>query len=611
MKNKIMMKRTVFLLVCILAGLNLYADNLKFEAAATDVVVVEQQIRLSYTVNSQSVKNFRAPDMSPFEVLMGPTQSSQSSVQIINGNYTSSKSTTFTYILLASKTGTFSIPGATIEAEGEKLKSNSVTIKVLPADKANGVDNGQRGEGQTSSSSVSKVSDKDLFIVATANKTTVHEQEAVLLTYKVYTVLNLTSLQGKMPDLKGFHIQEVELPRQKSFSLEHYNGRNYKTVVWSQYVLFPQQSGKLEVPSITFEGIVSQRVQSDDPFEAFFNGGSNYIDVKKQIRTPKITLNVKSLPSGKPEGFSGAVGEFSLSSSINSTQVSTNDAVTLKLKISGTGNMKLIAAPEVAFPSDFETYDPKVDNQFSLSKNGQSGSKEIEYLAIPRHPGTYKIPAVKFSYFDLKTQQYKTLQTEEYTLTVVKGKGNADQVVADYTSKEDLKILGQDIHFIKLNSNVTYNQTPFFGSWGYWIVHIVALCLFFIILYVFHRNASENKNTAKVRTKKANKVAIRRMKQANKLLSENKTGEFYDEVLKALWGYISDKLSMPVSELSKDNIESELLKHKISEELVHDFLGILNECEFARYAPGSQSDTMDKVYTNAIDIISKMEGQIK
>ncbi len=609
--NKIMMKRTVFLLVCILAGLNLYADDLKFETSATDVVVVDNQFRLSYTVNSQDVKNFRAPDMSPFEVLMGPTQSSQSSYQVINGSYTSSKSTTFTYILLATKAGTFKIPGATITADGENLKSNAVTVKVLPADKASGIDDGQRGEGQTSKSSVGKVSDKDLFIVATANKTTVHEQEAVLLTYKVYTVLNLTSLQGKMPDLKGFHIQEVELPRQKSFSLDHYNGRNYKTVVWSQYVLFPQQSGKLEVPSITFEGIVSQRVQSDDPFEAFFNGGSNYVDVKKQIRTPKITLNVKPLPNGKPENFSGAVGEFTLNSSINGTQVTTNDPVTLKLTISGTGNMKLIATPDVAFPSDFETYDPQVNNKFSLSKNGQTGSKEIEYLAIPRHPGTYKIPAVKFSYFDLKTQKYKTLQTEEYSLTVVKGKGNSDQVVADYTNKEDLKILGQDIRFIKLNGDVDYNKSPFFGSLAYWLIYVVALCLFGIFLYAYGKRTSANKDTAKVRTKKANKVAIRRMKQANKLLAENKTGEFYDEVLKTLWGYISDKLSMPVSQLSKDNIESELLKHQISEDLVREFLNILNECEFARYAPGSQSDTMDKVYTNAIDIISKMEGQIK
>lgn len=609
--NKIMMKRTIFLMVCILAGLNLYADDLKFETSAPDVVVVDNQFRLSYSVNSQDVKNFRAPDMSPFEVLMGPTQSSQSSYQVINGSYTSSKSTTFTYILLATKAGTFNIPGATITADGEKLKSNAVTVKVLPADKANGIDDGQKGEGQASKSSVGKVSDKDLFIVATANKTTVHEQEAVLLTYKVYTVLNLTSLQGKMPDLKGFHIQEVELPRQKSFSLEHYKGRNYKTVVWSQYVLFPQQSGKLEVPSITFEGIVSQRVQSEDPFEAFFNGGSNYVDVKKQIRTPKITLNVKPLPTGKPENYSGAVGEFTLKSSINSTKVTTNDAVTLKLTISGTGNMKLIAAPDVAFPNDFETYDPKVDNKFSLSKNGQTGSKEIEYLAIPRHPGTYKIPAVKFSYFDLKTKQYKTLKTEEYTLTVVKGKGNADQVMADYTNKEDLKILGQDIRFIKLNSEVNYNKSLFFGSFGYWVIYVVALCLFLIFLYAYGKRTSANKDTAKVRTKKANKVAIRRMKQANKLLAEKKTGEFYDEVLKTLWGYISDKLSMPVSQLSKDNIESELLKHRISEDLVREFLNILNECEFARYAPGSQSDTMDKVYTNAIDIISKMEGQIK
>ncbi len=380
----------------------------------------------------------------------------------------------------------------------------------------------------------------------------------------------------------------------------------------SQYVQLPQQSGKLEIPSITFEGVVAQQIQSDDPFEAFFNGGTNYVEVKKALTTPKIMIDVKPLPSGKPANFSGAVGDFSINSSINATELKTNDAITIKLVISGTGNMKLISTPEVDFPKDFDVYDPKVDNKFSLTKNGLSGNKVIEYLAIPRHAGTYKIPPIEFSYFDLKTKSYKTLKTKEFEVNVEKGKGNAEQVLADFTNKEDLKILGEDIHFIKMGNDTLRSKGQyFFGSLGYYLCYIVPLCLLIAFIIIYRKQAVENANIAKVRTKKANKIATKRMRYASRLLSENKKNEFYDEVLKALWGYISDKLNISVSQLSKDNIESELVKYGISQELRENFIGILNECEFARYAPGDESEAMDKMYASAVDIISKMENQIK
>ncbi len=253
------------------------------------------------------------------------------------------------------------------------MKSNAVTIKVLPPDQTQGLNAAQQGQNSQSSSQgqsqTANISDKDLFITATASKTKVYEQEAILLTYKVYTTLNLTSLDNSQPDMKGFHTQEVELPRNKQMDMEHYQGRNYKTLVWRQYVLFPQQSGDLEIPSVNFEAVVTQQVHSRDPFEAFFNGG-NYVNVRKNIVAPKIKIHVDPLPAGKPANFSGAVGEFSISSSINATELKTNDAVTVKLVISGTGNMKLINTPEIAFPQDFEIYDPKVDNQYKLPTNG-------------------------------------------------------------------------------------------------------------------------------------------------------------------------------------------------------------------------------------------------
>ena len=582
-------------------------------AEAADVVVSGDQVRLVFTVNSQDIKDFRAPSIKGFDVLMGPSRSQQSSIQIINGKRTSNSSTAFTYILLAGSPGTYTIPAASVEVNGEKVFSNAISIKVLPQDQNSG-NSGNNGGGSASSSrsraAGSRISANDLFITATASKTTVHEQEAILLTYKVYTVVNLRQLYGKMPDLKGFHTQEVELPQQKTFTLEHYKGRNYNTTVWSQYVLFPQQTGKLEIPSITFDGVVAQQTVSDDPFDAFFNGGG-YVEVKKKITTPKVVINVQPLPA-KPAGFSGAVGEFKLASSINATDVKTNDAVTIKLTLSGTGNMKLIGTPEVKFPQDFEIYDPKVTDDYKLTNSGLTGTKTFEYLAIPRHAGNFTIPAVEFTYFDLKSNSYKTLKTEAYNLKVAKGQGNADQVISDFTNKESVKMLGKDIRFIKLgDSSLRPKGDFFFGTVGYYLCYLIPLLLFVVFAVIYRQKALENANVAKVKTKKANKVATRRMKLAGKLLAENKKNEFYDEVLKALWGYISDKLSIPVSQLSKDNIEAELTNYGVQEALIAEFIGVLNECEYARYAPGNENEAMDKVYSASVEVISKMENSIK
>ena len=622
------MRKIIFLLFTILAAWQVKAaDKVRFVAEAADVVVSGDQVRLVFTVNSQDIKDFRAPSIKGFDVLMGPSRSQQSSIQIINGKRTSNSSTAFTYILLAGSPGTYTIPAASVEVNGEKVFSNAISIKVLPQDQNSG-NSGNNGGGSASSSrsqaAGSRISANDLFITATASKTTVHEQEAILLTYKVYTVVNLRQLYGKMPDLKGFHTQEVELPQQKTFTLEHYKGRNYNTTVWSQYVLFPQQNNtpirmvrnfsgqhKLAIrTSITFDGVVAQQTVSDDPFDAFFNGGG-HVEVKKKITTPKVVINVQPLPA-KPAGFSGAVGEFKLASSINATDVKTNDAVTIKLTLSGTGNMKLIGTPEVKFPQDFEIYDPKVTDDYKLTNSGLTGTKTFEYLAIPRHAGNFTIPAVEFTYFDLKSNSYKTLKTEAYNLKVAKGQGNADQVISDFTNKESVKMLGSDIRFIKLGDSSLHPKGDFFfGTVGYYLCYLIPLLLFVVFAVIYRQKALENANVAKVKTKKANKVATRRMKLAGKLLAENKKNEFYDEVLKALWGYISDKLSIPVSQLSKDNIEAELTNYGVQEALITEFIGVLNECEYARYAPGNENEAMDKVYSASVEVISKMENSIK
>ena len=601
--------RKLFFLIFITLSAFVYADNVSVVASAPDVVVSGDQFRLTYTFNNQNVRDFRAPSMKGFEVLMGPSRSQQSSTSIVNGKVSSSSTLTYTYILLADKEGTFTIPAASANVDGSNVTSNSVRIKVLPPDKAGGVSGGN-SRSSSSRSSSTRISKDDLFITVTANRTNVYEQEAILVTYKVYTLVNLVQLIPEAPDFNGFHNQEVPLPQQKSFSLERYNGRNYNTTVWSQYVLFPQQTGKLQIPSLTFEGIIQQRVGSDDPFEALFNGGGVQ-EVKKKIVTPKITINVKPLPS-KPANFSGAVGKFTISASANTSQLRTNDAITIKVVISGTGNLKLIKTPEIKFPEDFETYDPKVDNKFNLTRDGLNGNKVIEYLAIPRQAGDFTIPPIEFTYFDLGSNSYKTIKTQSFPFKVEKGAGNADQIIANFTNKEDVKVLANDVRYIKTgDTTFTPKGEYFFGSVAYLLWFIIPFILFAAFVIIYRKKAIENANVAKVKTKKANKVATKRMRLAGKLLAEKKRDAFYDEVLKALWGYISDKLNIPVSQLSKDNIEEKLNDHEVSEELKNEFINTLNECEFARYAPGNPNEAMDKVYSSAINVISKMENSIK
>ncbi|MDR1005023.1 MAG: BatD family protein [Prevotellaceae bacterium] len=611
--KKILLLWIAWTAVCLQATAD---DKVSFTISAPEVVVVGDQFRLSYKVTTQDVRDFRAPaSITGFDILAGPYDSRETSMVSINGVSTSESSITYNYTLMATAEGDFTIPAATIMAGGKQLISNSAKIKVLPADKAGSAGSGaaggnsrQGGSGQSARSDAS-IGNDELFVTATASKTSLYEQEAFVLTYKIYVAaINLRALDPKLPDFKGFQSQEVERPNDLRWTLEHYKGRNYQTAVYFQYVLFPQQSGKLTIDPARFEATITRPVATPDPFD-FFNGGSNYVAVKKVLMTPKITLDVKPLPDGKPAGFSGGVGNFDISSTINANTVKTNDAVTVKVVISGTGNMKLLGNPEMRFPEEFEVYDPKVENKFRLTSGGLTGSKVIEYLAIPRNAGTFKIPGVTFSYFDLKSKSYKTLTTEEYTLNVEKGKGNATETIANFTNKEELKVLNEDIRFIKQNKvTLTPRGSFFFASLTYWLLYLVPALLFLLFFAGYRKQIAANANVVKMRTKKANKVAVRRLKQAGKLLSENKKDAFYDEVLKALWGYISDKLNIPLSRLSKDNIEEELRKYGASDEVIREFIAALNNCEFARFAPGDDNQAMDKVYAESLAIIGKIEN---
>lgn len=608
------MRKVLFLCITLLGvlGLKAYAkDDVTLTAEAPEVVVVGEQFQLQFTVNTQNVKDFRAPSIKGFDTLLGPSRRVFSNTQIINGKMSSESGITFTYILEAKETGDFTISGATATADGQAVRSNSVQIKVLPQDESGA---GEPSSNPQRSNSQAHVSDNDLFVVASVSKTKVYEQESFLLTYKIYTRETQLGFENvKLPDFKGFHSQEIERPANAQWSKEHYNGRNYYTAIYRQFILYPQQSGKMTIEPARFDAAVAKAIQSIDPFDALFNGGATRVNVQKTLRTQPVTIHVAPLPGNKPENFSGGVGDFNISTTINSQDVKTNDAITVKMVISGTGNLKLLSAPEVKFPEDFEIYDPKEDDsQIRISKNGLTGNKVIEFLAIPRHPGTYKIPSVAFSYFDIQSQSYKTLHTEEYTINVAKGEGNSEQVVANFTNKEELKVLANDIRYIHLgNSKLTRHGEMFYASLAYWLCYLIPVLVCVILIIIYRKQVKENANVAKMRNKKANKVAVKRMKQANKLLQSNQKDAFYDEVLKAMWGYVSDKLNIPVSELSKDNIRENLNSHQVDEALTNEFINALNECEFARFAPGDESQAMDKVYSSAIAVISKMEDSIK
>ena len=577
--------------------------------SAPSQVAAGEQFRLTYTINTDDVDGFRAGNIpDELEILMGPSTSRQSSFQMVNGHTSSSSSITYTYILCATANGTFTIPPARATVNGKQITSNSLRIKVSGHAQSNNGSQRQQRQPSGVRSAGTPISGSDLFIKVSANKNRVHEQEPILLTYKVYTLVELTSLNGKMPDLKSFYSQEIPLPQQKKFTVEHVNGKPYRTVTWSQYVMFPQMTGKLEIPSITFEGVVVQSNPNIDPFEAFFNGGSGYIEVKKQIKAPGMSIEVLPLPE-RPTGFSGGVGQFSVKATLDQTEVKANDPVTLRITVSGTGNMKLLKEPVVKFPQDFDKYDAKQNDETKLTSNGIEGSVTWEFLAVPRHQGSYDIPPVEFTYYDTRENAYRTLKTQGFKLNVAKGSGNGHVISSD---QQNIEQLNNDIHYIK-TGDVVLRQSGdyFFGSTGYWIALALLTLTFITLFVVFRQRAIDNANIGKMRGKKANKVATKRLKLADKLMKAGKASEFYDEVLRALWGYVGDKLNIPVEQLSRENISQRLTERNVNEETVNLFISALDECEFERYAPGDAKGNMSKTFNAAMTAITTIEDMMK
>lgn len=603
--------KILFFSILLTSTLSVMAQEpVRFTASAPSTVILDRPFQLVYTVNATG-KDLRTSDFNNFEVLAGPFESRSSSYQIVNGKTSSSVSVSYTYTLQAQKTGTFTIPSASIMVEGKKYNSNGLSIKVLPADDNAGTKSG-RDEPQTRSAAGQGISNDNIFIRANVSKTSVYEQEPILVTYKLYTLLDVVQCANKkMPDFKGFMKNDIELSQNKQFSYENFNGKNYGTVVLYQVLLFPQQAGELKIDKAVFDAVIriENKQQVRSIFDDFFDSYSN---VQKTISAPATVVRVNPLPANKPANFNGTVGALSMTSSISSENIKANDAVTLKIIISGTGNLKLVQNPDIKFPDGFEVYDPKVNNNFKTNTNGISGTKIIEYMFIPRHGGVFQIPSAEISYFDIKERAYKTLRTPIYNLNVQKGSGESNAVVSSYVAKEDVKQLGSDIRFIVTEPIVLEKEKePFFGTILSWIIYIIPLLISTILFFVFQKQIRENANINFVRNKKANKAAQKRLKLALKLLNDGKKDLFYEEVMKAVWNYLSDKLTIPVSSLTKENVALELEKLGVEEELIKKFVEILNTCEYARFAPNSGQQEMGNLYETSIETISKLENNMR
>ncbi len=606
------MKRWYFIVLAFLTTC-IYAQDVTFTASAPGVVEVNQQFRLTYSVNSQA-ERFLPPSIENFNILAGPSTSTSSNVSIINGKVTQNYELKYTYILEATKEGEFTIPAAEVTVDKKKYTSNAVKIEVIKGSSQNQptTQNNAYSQPAQNTENTEVVAGSDLFLKVILSKSKAYKEEHVIATIKLYSKLNLTNLgEYKTPAFDGFIAEKVEVPPLSRLNQENINGQIYLTGVIDKYILYPQKAGDVEIKPfelVCYYQVASKR-RSGSMFDDFFG---TYERAQAKAYSPVTKIKVEALPTNKPASFAGAIGNLKMESTIDKKSVKTNEAITLKIKISGNGNLKYVNAPKIEFPADFEVYDPKISDNIKYSDNGANGSKTFEYLLIPRHAGEYTIPQFEFTNFDTNTGTYKIQKSGPYSLQVEKGEGDSTMAMTNVFTKEDIKFLGKDIRFIKKESPELNPKNKFlFGSTGYFLIYILILLLFGLAFILRRKKIIENSNTLLVRTRKADKFARKRLQKVSDYLKQNKKEVFYEELVKALWGYISDKFSIPLAGLSKDAARQQMELKGIESEIINNILSIIDRCEYARYAPASESTHMDKLYDESIEIISKLQQQFK
>lgn len=613
-----MFKLKALIVFIILATSMVEAQDISFRASAKNVVRTGERFQLVYSVNGEG-KSFRPPAIEGFDVLSGPSTSQNSSIQIINGSVSRTVEYTYTFILQAKGTeGIFDIPAAQVTVEGKNYTSNPLKIQVIEAGNSQQgqQQNGTGGEGV----SLNDLKD-DVFVRAVVSKTSPMQGEQITVTYKLYFRINIASPEfTKEPSFKGFWVNDLLRDRQSLPQYQEvYKGENFHVAELKKLALFPQRSGAFTIDPLELKVQAQVRAQtqsrSRDPFADFFNDPffNRYKTIEVPLESNGMTIKVSPLPTAnKPADFSGAVGKFTLNSSIDKTALKTNEAINLKFTLSGTGNIELVDRINVGFPPDFETYDPKVSKNINYQASGVSGTKTFEYLLIPRAAGEFTIGPVSFTYFDLNKKQYVTLNTPAYTIAVEKGDDSEASFSFTGSNQSDIRYIGSDIRHIRVNPpELKLIGSFFFGSNLYLILLGIPLLLFVLFVLIWKKELKKRSNLALMKNRKATKVARKKMRKAEGFMKENKENAFYEEVSQALWGYLSDKFSIPLANLSIDTVNETLNNKGVREETIQKFTETLNNCEFARFAPGDSHTAMGNIYEEAINLITHMEKELK
>ena len=602
------MKKIGFIVLFLVTALALNAqDDVSFKVICKKQVVVGEQFQVSYELSGDG-KNFEAPNFVNFEIVSGPFHSTSSSIQIINGSASKTTTLTYSYYLRALKEGEFTIPAATITVNKKKVKSTTATVTV------------SKNSNVASGSSTSAGTGNEVFLEAMPNKRTAYLGEQIMLTYKIYYNLPISNLSiSKAPSYSGFWTKDVTDNNgvlQQSSTVK--NGQEYHVATIQEIVLIPQKAGTLTIDPLDITCVAQirterQRQQGYDPFENFFDDimGSSYTNVKKDMKSQPIDIVVKPLPvADKPASFKGAVGQFTFTSRIDKTEMKSNDAFTITYTVSGKGNIDLLDIPRPVFPPDFEVYDPKITTNSKNNSYGISGTKTAEYVVIPRVSGDFTISPMEFSYFDPTKGKYTTLMSDGYELHVERSANEGNTGIIYAGGQEAIKVVGNDISHIKTNADLRKNGILLFASPLYFILIAVMIVIFAAAMVLHKRINKFNQNQVLVRNRKATKIAKKRLKNAYNYLKIKDQNHFYEELSQALWGYISDKLNISRSQLSMDTVREMMTGKNVPEDIVNQFIDLLNSCEFARFAPGDPGKKMEDLYQKGIEVITKAEKNL-
>lgn len=596
-----MQMRRLILLFLVILGFSAQAQ----EFAATvnrKEVPLNSYVQVSFTLQNARPGDMRYPDFKGFNVLSGPNTSSQ--MQFVNGKVSQSSSITFQ--LQPTKLGNLTIGAATVTVDGKTLKTTPITIKATKAT----ANSSQNNEG-TSMEDVNKQLKDEVFVRAFVNKRKAFIGEPVTLTYKLYTRVDMgQTVPKESPSYPGFWSEELKMDSQAK--AETFEGKQYRTVIIKQNLLFPQKSGKLRIDPWQLKSNITLRLspgrRSGSLFDEFFGRRR---DVIYEFQSNPVTIEVTPLPlEGRPASFEGAVGDFSLDASLDKSEIETGEAVTFKMKVSGKGNLRMLKEPNLDFPPDFDKYDPKVSDKISKSAAGLRGSKSYDYFLVSRNPGEYKFPVYEFAYFNPKTAKYKVLRSPEYTLKV-EGEPQAQGIVAPNIAKEDVELIGEDIRFAHSNVKLSRVGDSFIRSTPFWLVYVLPFLLFGALLVFRNNQLKAKSNVAFSRSKKAQKMAKKRLAQAEQFRQSEDKKAFFQEISRALYGYIADKLNLGLSALSKDNIQGKLLERQVPEEHVGRLMDILNDCEMAVFAPSAVEGKMESTFNAAMTLILDMESPLR